>query len=121
MAEHLKTIDVEDDNNAKRLDQFVALHLPLGMSRSQAQSMIANGHVSLNGALETSSKRKVKTGDHISFEVPEAEPPEPEGEDIPLDVIHEDDDLLVLNKPAGLVVHPGAGNPSGTLVNALIH
>ncbi|MEO0919146.1 MAG: RluA family pseudouridine synthase [Pseudomonadota bacterium] len=121
MAEHLKTVDVEEDNHAKRLDQVVALHLPLGMSRSQAQGLIANGHVTLNGAKETSSKRKVKAGDNIVFALPDAEQPEPEGENIPLDVLYEDNDLLVLNKPAGLVVHPGAGNPKGTLVNALIY
>lgn len=121
MTEHLKTIVVDEDNHGKRLDQFVALHLPLGMSRSQAQSMIANGHVTVNGVPEPASKLKVKAGDQVSFEVPEAEPPEPEGEDIPLTILFEDDHLLVLNKPAGLVVHPGAGNAKGTLVNALIY
>ncbi|MEO0543940.1 MAG: RluA family pseudouridine synthase [Pseudomonadota bacterium] len=121
MEEHLKTIDVEEDNHAKRLDQFVALHLPLGMSRSQAQTMITNGHVKLNGTSETSAKRKVKMGDRVSFEVPDAEPPEPIGENIALNILYEDADLLVVDKPAGLVVHPGAGNPTGTLVNALIY
>ncbi|MEL6920476.1 MAG: RluA family pseudouridine synthase, partial [Pseudomonadota bacterium] len=87
----------------------------------QAQAMIANGHVQLNGTFETSTKRKVKTGDSIAFQIPDAEPPEPEGEDIALDILHEDEDLIVIDKPAGLVVHPGAGNQTGTLVNALIH
>ncbi|MEM1377015.1 MAG: RluA family pseudouridine synthase [Pseudomonadota bacterium] len=121
MTDQLKTVEVDEANNAKRLDQFVALHLPLGMSRSQAQTMITNGHVQLNGTPETASKRKVKMGETVSFQIPEAEPPEPGGEDIALDILHEDDDLIVINKPAGLVVHPGAGNETGTLVNALIH
>ncbi|MEM9999440.1 MAG: RluA family pseudouridine synthase [Pseudomonadota bacterium] len=121
MAQQLETIEVDETHNAKRLDQFVALHLPLGLSRSQAQTMITNGHVTLNGKPETSSKRKIKTGDTISFAIPDAAPPEPKGEDIALDILHEDTDLIVINKPAGLVVHPGAGNETGTLVNALIH
>jgi 23S rRNA pseudouridine1911/1915/1917 synthase len=63
----------------------------------------------------------VKAGETVEVSLPEPEPAEPQGEDIPLDVLHEDSDLIVINKPAGLVVHPGAGNWTGTLVNALIH
>jgi 23S rRNA pseudouridine1911/1915/1917 synthase len=77
--------------------------------------------VSLQGKLLDEPKRKVREGDVVSINVPEPEAAIPEGEDIPLDVLHEDDDIIVINKPAGLVVHPGAGNWTGTLVNALIH
>ncbi len=69
----------------------------------------------------TEPKKKVQPGDHFEIDLPEPEDPEPKGEDIPLDVLYEDDHLIVLCKPAGLVVHPGAGNWTGTLVNALIH
>src|SRR5690606_8261571 len=66
-------------------------------------------------------KKKLSEGDRIALVMPEPEPAEPEGEDIPLSILYEDEDLIVIDKPAGLVVHPGAGNWTGTLVNALIH
>nr|WP_272214319.1 RluA family pseudouridine synthase [Marinicella sp. W31]MDC2879794.1 RluA family pseudouridine synthase [Marinicella sp. W31] len=75
----------------------------------------------MDGTPATEPSRKVKPGTEITIIVPEAEEAEPEGEDIPLDILHEDDDIIVINKQAGLVVHPGAGNWTGTLVNALIH
>lgn len=121
MTDELETIEVADEHAARRLDQFVALHLPLGFSRSQAQTMIADGHVTLNGTVETTGKRKLKSGDSVAWAVPDPKPAEPKGQDIALDILHEDEDLIVINKPAGLVVHPGAGNEDGTLVNALIH
>ncbi|TIX70225.1 MAG: RNA pseudouridine synthase, partial [Mesorhizobium sp.] len=67
------------------------------------------------------TKRKMAAGDRVSVDMPEPEPAEPQGENIVLDVLYEDNELIVINKPPGLVVHPGAGNWTGTLVNALIH
>ncbi|MBX3568594.1 MAG: RluA family pseudouridine synthase [Rhizobiaceae bacterium] len=105
----------------QRLDQWLATALSGEISRSRLQALIRQGAVSLGGAIVTEPKRKLATGDTVSIEMPEPEAPEPRGEAIPLDILHEDDDLIVVNKPAGLVVHPGAGNWTGTLVNALIH
>ncbi|HYX17751.1 MAG TPA: RluA family pseudouridine synthase, partial [Nostoc sp.] len=78
------------------------------------------GNVQLNDKVCTSKKINVKLGDRITLEIPEAQPLELLAEDIPLDILYEDDQLLILNKPAGLVVHPAPGHPDGTLVNALL-
>jgi 23S rRNA pseudouridine1911/1915/1917 synthase len=85
------------------------------------QALIREGQITINGVVVTEAKKKLAEGDHIALAMPEPEPAEPEGEDIPLSILYEDDDLIVIDKPAGLVVHPGAGNWTGTLVNALIH
>ena len=83
--------------------------------------LIKQGAVSVGGKPVSEPKRKVIAGETVTIDMPEPEPAEPQGEDIPLDFLYEDDELIVVNKPAGLVVHPGAGNWTGTLVNALIH
>lgn len=106
---------------AGRLDAYLAEALAGAFSRSRIKALIEAGEVSVNGAGITEPKRKVQPGDQIAIGLPEPEDPEPKGEDIPLDVLYEDDDVIVLVKPPGLVVHPGAGNWTGTLVNALIH
>ncbi|MGN6142061.1 MAG: RluA family pseudouridine synthase, partial [Mesorhizobium sp.] len=82
---------------------------------------IRQGAVSVAGKQVLETKRKLIVGERVEILVPAPEPAEPQGEDIPLDILYEDDELIVINKPAGLVVHPGAGNWTGTLVNALIH
>ncbi|MFE0016701.1 RluA family pseudouridine synthase [Mesorhizobium sp. NPDC059054] len=105
----------------QRLDQWLAAQLAPQLSRSRIQALIKQGAVRIAGRQVDEVKRKLAAGDSISVEMPEPEPAEPQGEDIPLDVLYEDDVLIVINKPAGLVVHPGAGNWTGTLVNALIH
>jgi len=105
----------------QRLDQWLALRLGPDLSRSRIQALVKQGAVSIAGKPFTEPKRKLADGDEIAIMLPEAEPAEPQGEDIPLDILFEDDELIVINKPAGLVVHPGAGNWTGTLVNALIH
>src|SRR5690606_684871 len=87
----------------------------------RVQALIRQGAVSLNGSGVSDPGRKLKPGDTAAVSLPEPEPAEPVGEDIPLDILHEDSDLIVIDKPAGLVVHPGAGNWTGTLVNALIY
>ena len=102
-----------------RLDKALALAFP-DISRARFQSLIAEGHVSVEGRSEIEARTKVKAGQLLSVTIPEATPAEPQAEVIDLDVVYEDRDLIVIDKPAGLVVHPGAGNETGTLVNALI-
>jgi 23S rRNA pseudouridine1911/1915/1917 synthase len=101
-----------------RLDSWLARELP-GLSRARIQSLIAAGEVRLQGKTTRASAR-LRPGQAVSVFVPEPVPARPLPEDIPLDIVHEDRHLLVLSKPAGLAVHPGAGRPGGTLVNALL-
>ena len=101
-----------------RLDTWLARRLP-ALSRSRLQALIEAGHVRLDSAPARASAR-VKAGQVAAVRVPAATPAEPKAEDIPLRVVHEDAWLLVIDKPAGLVVHPGAGAAGGTLVNALL-
>ncbi|MCO5064748.1 MAG: RluA family pseudouridine synthase [Rhizobiaceae bacterium] len=105
----------------QRLDQWLAARLAPQLSRSRIQALIRKGAVTLDSITVAETRQKLKGGETVRIAVPEAEPAEPQGEDIPLDILFEDDELIVINKPAGLVVHPGAGNWTGTLVNALIH
>ena len=100
-----------------RLDQFLALET--GKSRSFVQKIIAEGGVTVNHRPEKAN-HKVQAGDEIEFEFPEPRPAEILPQDIPLEIVYEDDDLLVVNKPAGMVVHPAPGNPDQTLVNAVM-
>ncbi|MBX3584760.1 MAG: RluA family pseudouridine synthase [Rhizobiaceae bacterium] len=109
------------DCGKARLDQWLAQALGADFSRSRVQALIRQGMVTIAGAQVDNPGRKLKAGDEIEIHLPEPQPAEPAGEDIALDILYEDDELIVVNKPAGLVVHPGAGNATGTLVNALIH
>lgn len=102
-----------------RIDQFVATHLPT-LSRARVQVLLKSGHITLNGAVAKPSA-KVRAGDLVRVVEPPPVSAEIAAQDIPLEVLFEDDDLIVINKPAGLVVHPAAGNRDGTLVNALLH
>ncbi len=102
-----------------RLDSFVAAAMP-EISRSRAKGLILGGHVAVAGMTVREPKRAVAAGERVEVSLPPPEPAEPEGEPIPLDVVFEDDHLIVIDKPPGLVVHPAAGNWTGTLVNALI-
>lgn len=108
--------EIEADSDV-RLDSLVAARAEL--SRTQAATLIANGHVSVSGRREKASYKPV-AGERVVVHVPPPAPREIRGESIPLDIVHEDDDLVVVNKPAGMVVHPAPGNWSGTLVNALV-
>lgn len=90
------------------------------MSRSRLQALIRDGHVARAGATLGEANIRVNEGDIIEIAVPPPEPDTPLAQQIPLSIIHEDDDLIVIDKPAGMVVHPAAGNRDGTLVNALI-
>jgi 23S rRNA pseudouridine1911/1915/1917 synthase len=105
----------------QRLDQWLAAALGGDFSRSRLQALIRQGAVTVGGVPMTEPKRKMAAGDIVAIALPEPEPAEPQGEDIALDILYEDDELIVVNKRAGLVVHPGAGNWTGTLVNALIY
>ena len=103
----------------KRLDVFL-VNRERDMSRSRLQRLIELGRIRINDQVVRPSQ-KIKAGDKITMDVPKPEPLELQGEPIPLEVLFEDDHLLVLNKPPGIVVHPAPGNWTGTLVNALLH
>jgi 23S rRNA pseudouridine1911/1915/1917 synthase len=104
---------------ADRLDRVVAAAFP-DVSRARFQKLIAEGQVTVEGQAVTEARHKLKIGQAIKVSFPPAIAAEPKAEIIPLTVVHEDRDLIIIDKPAGLVVHPGAGNETGTLVNALI-
>lgn len=106
-------------DKGERLDRFLAKAVP-ALSRTRLKALVQEGRVTMGGKVVDDPGRKVEVDVPIVVDVPPPEPAEPAGEDIPLAVVYEDDQLLVLDKPAGLVVHPAAGHDSGTLVNALI-
>lgn len=110
---------VAADDAGLRLDKFLALKLP-DLSRTRLKQLVLAGAVTIDDKSETDPNRKLFADMKIAIAVPESTPPEPQAESIPLDIVYEDHDLIVLNKPAGLVVHPAAGHATGTLVNALI-
>jgi 23S rRNA pseudouridine1911/1915/1917 synthase len=106
-----------------RLDKALARDVPeeAALSRTRLARLLAEGQVLVNGVAATDPKAKVAEGAEIEISVPVADESHIGPEDIPLDVVYEDDDLIVVNKPAGMVVHPAPGTPNGTLVNALLH
>lgn len=110
---------ISNEEKGKRLDEVIFAR-GFCLSRSKAQALIKKGNAKVNGKMEK-PHYWVEEGDEIEIIPLEEEPILPKGEDIPLDVVYEDDSLLVINKPTGLVVHPGSGNKEGTLVNALVH
>ena len=109
---------VEQETAGQRIDRFLSGE-DTGLSRSALQALVADGHVLCNGRLVAKSL-KLKAGDTIVLEIPDAKPIEAVPQDIPLEIVYEDEHLLVVNKPKGMVVHPAPGNPDGTLVNALL-
>ena len=109
---------VEAEAAGQRIDRFLSGE-DTGLSRSALQGLVAEGHVLCNGK-SIAKSLKLKAGDTILLEIPDAKPIEAVPQDIPLDIVYEDDHLLVVNKPKGMVVHPAPGNPDGTLVNALL-
>lgn len=115
----LQTLTVPFISAPARLDQLLAKLLP-EYSRTQIHKWIEAGFITVNGSL-TKAKTKVKTGDVIVLDVTLSKPPDWAAQPIPLDIVFEDDSLIIVNKPAGLVVHPGAGNADQTLLNALVH
>ncbi len=109
-------------NPPKRFDKVIARDIPedAKLSRSRLAKLIAQGEVSVNEKVVTDLKAKVSEGDQIEVIVPQASDLDIAAQDIPLEIIYEDDDLIVVNKPVGMVVHPAPGAPDGTLVNALM-
>ena len=118
--ENLIKITVEDDMKGSRIDAALA-GIVQNLSRSALQKLIEQGGVSVNGQICTEKKRKVEAGDLVEVLVPEPVELDVAAENIPLDIVYEDDDVLVVNKPKGMVVHPAAGNYTGTLVNAVMY
>lgn len=111
---------ISEDEVNQRIDKALSV-LCKELSRARVQGLIKAGDVLVDGLVCTDVSRKLKTGERVDIEIPPPVSAQPKPENIPLDVVYEDTDVLVLNKPAGLVVHPGAGNPDGTLVNALLY
>ena len=103
----------------QRLDAYLASELS-ELSRSRIQSLIKEGHILLNDS-KVKARAPLKSGDTISVHIPEEKRAEPQPQNIPLSVLHEDEDIIIVNKATGMVVHPAAGNEDGTLVNALLH
>jgi len=112
-------VTVAGDEGSPRLDRVLAGAIE-NLSRSRLKALILAGSVTVNGAAVRDPAYHVGRGDSITIDVPEATPAEPKGEDIALTIVFEDDDIIVIDKPKGLVVHPAAGHETGTLVNALI-
>ncbi len=108
------------DNQGDRLDRFLAGEIG-DRSRSQIQKLIENGHVAHSRLKTAKSNSDIREGDVITVDLPDAAPSLAQAEDLPLEILFNDQDLVVVNKPAGMVVHPASGNASGTLVNALLH
>jgi 23S rRNA pseudouridine1911/1915/1917 synthase len=112
-------LDVDPEHDGARLDNFLAALVP-GQSRSQLQRLIKDGRVT-GPTQELRPSTAVRAGQRYSIDIPAPAPAAPEPEALPLRVVFEDPDVVVLDKPAGMVVHPAAGHSSGTLVNALLH
>ena len=110
---------IDDEHAGQRMDGVLSLLLEEA-SRNYIQKLIAAGNVSVDGSVITSKKEKLKAGQCVELMVPPAETCQAQPEDMPLDIVYEDEDVIVVNKPKGMVVHPAAGNLSGTLVNGLL-
>ena len=116
----VKRITVEAASGGVRLDVLLAESIP-DLSRSAAQKLLSGGFVTASGGERLSKSRLVSAGEVFLVDLPEPELPTAEAQDIPLDVVFEDGDVIVVNKPRGMVVHPAPGHADGTLVNALLH
>lgn len=119
-----RTFRADRGDAGERLDRVLLRHLAdlPALSRTKAQSLVAAGSVLVNGAARTKASDRLRAGDEVTVELPAPPPPPPEivAQEIPLSVLYEDEHLLVLDKPPGLVVHPAVGHRDGTLVNALL-
>ena len=111
---------VEDNENDLRVDVFINKREKL-ISRTRIKNLILKEKLKLNDQIINSPAKKVLTGDKLSLNIPEPQKASLKPNDFKLDIIYEDDDLLVINKPSGIIMHPGAGNYDKTIVNALIH
>jgi 23S rRNA pseudouridine1911/1915/1917 synthase len=110
----------EGDHAGERLDRFLTAQIP-DFSRSQIQRLIEEGHVTHSRFKKVKANNDIREGDVVGVVLPDAQPSTTLPEDLPLEILFNDPDVVVVNKPAGMVVHPAAGNPTGTLVNALLH
>ncbi|TCP70400.1 ribosomal large subunit pseudouridine synthase D [Baia soyae] len=121
MSEQMEvvTLQVEEDRSGERLDKWVSTYDP-DWSRVRVQEWISEGLITVDGKPKKSNY-KVRTGETVEISVPPVEELQVEAENIPLDIVYEDEDVIVVNKPRGMVVHPGAGNNTGTLVNAVLY
>ena len=119
MTSERKLIQVPDDQTGQRLDRVLAAHVA-ELSRSRLKALIEAGTVTIDGATIRDPSHRVKSGAAIALDIPPPQPAGPAAETIPLNVVYEDADIIVIDKPSGLVVHPAAGHWTGTLVNALI-
>lgn len=121
MNSKTETFIINESDEGKRLDSFLVSQMePESVTRSFIQKLIGQGLVTVDGA-KVKSGFKIKTGMSVYIKIPEPQTPEIESQDIPLDIVFEDNDIIVINKPKDLVVHPAAGNWEGTLVNALLY
>ena len=120
MSETIYKVNIEEQHQGTRIDLVLSLALP-DTSRSFLQKLITNGAVSVDGEVCKSKKLKVEAGQEVTIVVPEPVELNIEPEDIPLEIVYEDNDVLVVNKPKGMVVHPAVGNYTGTLVNAIMY
>ncbi|SDA13627.1 23S rRNA pseudouridine1911/1915/1917 synthase [Ruminococcus sp. YE71] len=118
MASERFELLADEQSAGMRLDKWLALQLP-ELSRSRIEGLIAEGAVTVNGG-KASKSMKLRRDDTVTGEIPEPQELTAEPQDIPVEIVYEDEQLLVVNKPKGMVVHPAAGNPDGTLVNALM-
>lgn len=116
----LLTVTVPSELHGDRLDRALALLVP-GQSRSALARLVTEGRVTISGRPASKSSHPVSAGDSIEVAIPDAAPAEAVAQDIPLRIVFQDDDVVVVDKPAGLVVHPAAGHADSTLVNALLH
>ncbi|BAU67022.1 pseudouridine synthase [Stanieria sp. NIES-3757] len=119
MIDSETTINLTVQQTSDRLDRWLSSQLA-DLSRSRLQKLIEEGNVQLNGQVCTSKKIKLTPGDCLEITIPSPEPLNLQAEDIPLDILYEDEDLIIINKPADLVVHPAPGHETGTLVHALL-
>jgi 23S rRNA pseudouridine1911/1915/1917 synthase len=117
--EQIEQVAVADTEGGERIDRLLAQRIA-ALSRTRLKALILGGAVTIGGRTICDPGHRVNVGDEIAVAVPPPEEPEPQGENIPLNIVYEDDQLIVIDKPSGLVVHPAAGHPTGTLVNALI-
>ena len=109
-----------EEGSGLRLDQYLTAHLP-ELSRARIQALIREGAICMENGTLCKPKTPVEIGMRLSIDIPEPAPAVALPQDIPLRILYEDPDLIVLDKESGMVVHPAAGNPDGTLVNALLH
>jgi len=117
----MEVLMVPHSADGNRVDKFISQNASDDISRARVQALVRQGQVTINGQIPRGTSSKISAGDVVRYAMPPAEEAIPQPEEIALDILFEDADLIVVNKPAGMVVHPAPGNWSGTLVNALLH